>query len=59
MAKDIDTIKAQFLTIQNEIVQQANTAVRVGSSSYDLAEYIDENKDSRNPIMDTDFFITT
>lgn len=57
MPKDLDTIKAQFLTIQNEIVQQANTAVRVGGSSYDLAEYVGENIGSWVPILDTDFFI--
>lgn len=56
MPKDIETIKAQFLTIQNETVKEANTAVRVGSSSYDLAEYVGENIDSWVPILDTEFF---
>lgn len=56
MAKDLDTIKAQFLTIQNEIVQQANTAVRVGGAGYDLAEYVGDNSDSGYPILDTEFF---
>lgn len=56
MPKDIQTIKAQFLTIQNETVQEANTAVRVGSSSYDLAEYVGENIGLWIPILDTEFF---
>ncbi len=56
MAKDLETIKSQFLTIQNEIVQGANTAVRVGSSGYDLAEYVGENIGSWVPILDTEFF---
>lgn len=42
MAKDIQTIKNQFQIIQNETVEDANTAIRVGGAGYDLADYVEK-----------------
>lgn len=54
MAKDIQTIKSQFQVIQNETIESANTASRVGGAGYDLAEYVGENRTGIIPYFNTE-----
>lgn len=54
MAKDIQTIKSQFQVIQNETIESANTAIRVGGAGYDLAEYVGENRTGIIPHFNTE-----
>lgn len=54
MAKDIQTIKSQFQVIQNETIESANTASRVGGAGYDLAEYVGDNRTGIIPYFNTE-----
>lgn len=54
MPKDIQTIKSQFQVIQNETIESANTAIRVGGAGYDLAEYVGENRTGIIPHFNTE-----
>lgn len=54
MPKDIQTIKSQFQVIQNETIESANTASRVGGAGYDLAEYVGENRTGIIPHFNTE-----
>lgn len=54
MAKDIQTIKSQFQIIQNETIEDANTANRVGGAGYDLAEFVGENRTGIIPWFETE-----
>ena len=54
MAKDIQTIKNQFQIIQNETIEDANTANRVGGAGYDLAEFVGENRTGIIPWFETE-----
>lgn len=54
MAKDIQTIKTQFQVIQNETIEDANTAARVGGAGYDLADFVGENRTGIIPFFDSE-----